>query len=810
MNKYILIFISSCIYFVSNAQLNQSIGKFESISKDGGVYSIKTNNAIVKLSAYSPSIIRVRANKVDEWDDLSYAVIQNVDSKIKFTFTEQASKLIFDTDSIRLVVNKNPLRFQFFDSKNRLLNEDEPSFGVSWLGEEFTNYKKIQPNEKFIGLGEKTGNLNRKGESYTNWNTDNFGYGTNADPIYQSIPFYIGVHNGLQYGIFVDNSHKSIFNFGGSNDRFASFTTEAGELNYYFIAHSSVAKIVESYTFLTGRIQMPPLWSLGFQQCKYSYYPESEVLSIAITFREKQIPLDVLYLDIHYMDAYKVFTWNKDRFPNPKRMTTDLKNMGIHTAVIIDPGIKKEKGYKAYEEGVKDSLFLTYPDKSFYTGQVWPGWCHFPDFTNEKTRIWWGNSFKSAYVDNGVEGFWNDMNEPSTWGQNFPNLVEFSFERKRGTHRKGHNIYGLKMSQSTLEGTQKVMDGKRPFVLTRAGYAGIQRYSAVWTGDNVSSDEHMLLGIRLLNSLGLSGVPVTGMDIGGFTGNPTPQLFARWISIGAFSPFFRAHVGIDQKDQQPWSFGKKVEEISRNYINLRYKLTPYLYSHFYQANVTGMPIQRSLAFDFTHDEKVYDTRFQNQFFCGASILVAPVESSKDYLKVYLPGNSWYDFYNDKFYKGNEEIVTPCPIERLPVFIKGGSIVPMQSLVQNMNEKPSDTLFVHVYYSENGSQMPYYEDDGQTYKFKDGEFYKRTFVFDSKNKKLIFEKAEGKSESKFKFAKIIFHGFTELNKLKPMAESINFIKPLPHFDPVGTGAEAELVNVKTTVINFAKDRIELAW
>lgn len=807
MKKLLIALFST---YGSYAQLNTSIGNFKSITQSNGIYTIQAENSVVKLSVYSPSIVRVVINPFPSWDDFSYAVIQKPDLNIKFELQESDTKLVFKTDSLTLSIDKKPIRITLLDKNNKLLNEDVPAFGTSWMGEELTTYKKIQKDEKFIGLGEKTGPLDRRGQSYVNNNTDAYAYGNYTDPLYQSIPFYIGIHNGLQYGIFQDNSHKTYFNFGASNDRFMSFGSASGEMNYYLIANSSVAKIIESYTFLTGRIEMPPYWSLGFQQCKYSYYPDTEVLSIAKTFRDKKFPLDVMYLDIHYMDNYKVFTWDKNRFPNPLQLTTDLKKMGINLAVIIDPGVKIEKGYDFYEQGVKDSLFLTYPDHKNYAGEVWPGWSHFPDFTNPKARSWWGNSFKEAYVDKGVVGFWNDMNEISTWGQNIPNLVEFNYEGKRASIRKGKNIYGLNMARSTFEGTKNLMNGERPFVLTRAGYAGIQRYSAVWTGDNVSTDEHMLLGIRLLNSMGISGIPVTGMDIGGFTGNPTPGLFARWMSISAFSPFCRAHVAIDQKDQEPWSFGKRVESIARNYINLRYKLLPYLYSNFYLANTTGMPIQRSLSIDFAHDNKIYDHKYHNQFFCGQSIMVAPTESYREFLEVYLPGEDWYELYNDKFYKGNEEIVVKAPLERLPIFVKGGSIIPMQSLTQNTMEKPTDTLVIHVYNGKNGSEYVHYEDDGKTYQFKDGKYLKRKITLDNKNKKLVFEKVEGAFSSKFNSYKIIFHGYAPLKKLGAKQAYYGFINAVPKFDPVLDVSNVDIANVQSFTIAGKNEKMQIAW
>lgn len=803
-------------YLYSSPKLNQSMGNYLTHTAITNGLQVKTDYGEMKISVYSPHVIRVRMSQDGQFDDLSYAVIANPISSVNYSVKEESDQVVLSTDSVTLLIKKKPVRLQFLTKDGKVINEDEPAFGTSWIGEEATTYKKMQSDERFIGLGEKTGSLNRRGEGYTNWNTDYFGYPSGADPIYLSTPFYMGLHHHLQYGIFLDNTYKSHFNFGASNNRFSSFTAEDGEMNYYFIYHQSVAGIIQSYTWLTGRMELPPRWSLGLQQCRYSYYPDKEVLSIARTFRDKSIPADVIYLDIHYMDAYKIFTWHPFRFSNPKKMLSDLKAIGFHTVVIVDPGIKVEKGYASYEQGIKDSLFLKYPDKTFYTGMVWPGWCHFPDFTNPKTRMWWGNSFK-GYVDDGIEGFWNDMNEPATWGQRFPDLVEFNFEGKKGTHRRGHNIYGLKMAQSTFEGTKKIMNGKRPFVLTRAGFSGVQRYSAVWTGDNVSSDDHMMSGVRLLNSMGLTGIPFVGMDVGGFTGGPSKELFARWISIGAFSPFFRIHAAIDTKEQEPWSFGERVEEINKNYIQLRYQLMPYIYSTFYESSQTGMPVSRSLAIHYTHDPLIYNYTYQHQYFFGSGIMVAPVESYKDFCKVYLPTNDWYDLYTDKSYKGNEELIVESSIDRLPLFIKGGSIIPMQSVVQHLNEKPSDTLYVHIYKGSSPTSFVYYEDDGNTYQYQNGSYYKRLLSYDPSAKKIVFEKAEGNWKTIFSYVKLVLHGFDSIANIKVnekqasiQSSYVNFVQPLSQFDPIGKAGDPNAVHVQTIVVPNLTSKLVVSW
>jgi alpha-glucosidase len=735
-----------------NAQtLNQPLGNFTSLKKDAKGLIIIAGNAKVEVRTYSQSIIRIRiSNKVFE-KDFSYAVIKDA-PEIKFILNEEKDKITLKTDSLSLIINKNPLRFRLYNKDMKLLNEDDSAFGTSWLGTEVTSYKKLQEGERFIGLGEKTGNLDRRGTAYTNWNNDYFGYPANADPLYQTIPFYIGIHSKLVYGIFLDNSYKSTFNFGASNDRFSYFSADDGEMNYYLISGSNVKSIIGSYTFLTGRMELPPLWSLGYQQSRWSYYPDKEVLSLAKTFRDKKIPADVIYLDVHYMDAYKVFTWHSERFPEPKKLLDELKAMGFHTVVIVDPGIKVEKGYSPYEEGVKNNYFVKYPDQTLFTGEVWPGWCHFPDFTNPSVRTWWGGKFKGL-VDAGIEGFWNDMNEPASWGNKNPDLIEFNYEGLRSTHKKAHNIYGMQMVRSTFEGSKTLFNGKRPFCLTRAGFAGVQRYSAVWTGDNVSSDEHMLAGVRLVNSMGISGIPFAGVDIGGFFGEPSTDLYTRWMTIGTFTPFFRGHTMYGTKDQEPWSFGEEVENTMRESIGLRYKLLPYIYSTFYEASQTGIPVSRSLAIDYTFDPFIYQEQNQHEYMFGQSILVCPVSSTQKFAKVYLPQGNWYKFGTNELYEGGKQILVEAPMDKLPVFVKEGSVIPMQSLIQYSSQKASDTLQIDFYPGQ--TNFTYYEDDGQTYSFQNGDYFKLNIK--GTNDDISFEKAAGNRKSKYTYIRIKTYG-----------------------------------------------------
>lgn len=795
----------------AQAQLAVTVGNLTQISPDGpNAYKAQAQNAFVKIQFYSPTVARVRYSRTDNWDDLpSTAVVGQPVAGMKVDMKDAADAITFLTDSMILVVSKTPLRVKMLSRKGIVVNEDDQGLACSWVGEEVSVYKKLQNSERFIGLGEKTGNLDRKGEGYTNWNTDAFGYLSGQDPIYQTHPFYIGIHDGLVYGLFMDNPHKSHFNFGASNDRYSAFWAETGEMNYYLIHNSNIAGIMGSYTYLTGHMPLPPLWGLGLQQCRYSYYPEARVRSIANGYRDRQIPCDALVLDIHYMDKYKIFSWDKNRFPNPSNMVSDLKKQGFHTVTIHDPGIKVEKGYRAYDEGVSGNHFAKYPDGTLYTGAVWPGWCHFPNFGNKSTRDWWQASLKYAYTDNGIDGFWNDMNEPASWGQKMPSLIEFELEGKKITHRRAHNIYGSLMSQASYDGGRALLN-RRPFILTRAGYSGVHRYSAVWTGDNRAEDGHMIAGVRLMNSLGLAGVAYVGMDVGGFTGNPSGDLFARWVSIGAFSPFFRIHTAINTREADPWSFGEVVEAISTNYIKLRYRMLPYLYSSFYEATQTGLPINRTLALAYSHDPKVYDGKYQNQFFFGPSVLVAPVESGTKIAQVYLPDDAgYYDLYTDKHYAGRQEIMVESPVERLPVFVRGGSLIPMQSLVQYTAQAPSDTLFLHAYNGNSGSSYTYYEDDGSSFDHEKGTYLKQKISLNPKGRSISFAKAEGTGyTSKFRQVKVILHGFADVKKGK--AEKYVFIKALPNFDPQGNGSNDPGCIVSTITVPMGAGASEIKF
>jgi alpha-glucosidase len=763
-NLILFSFLVSPLLVVCQNELPVFAGKVKSVKQTAHGIQLTAENASIQMACYGPGIIRVRISKGEPGDDFSYAVVQQPGGKFR-EIRDKKDSIVLTTDSLQVVLHKNPFSVVFRNLRGTVISQDEPSLPVSWLGTEVTCYKKLFPDEKFLGLGEKTGNLDKRGSSFENWNSDVPAYAINHDPLYQTIPFFIGIHDRVTYGIFLDNSYRTRFNFGASTDeKFSGFSAANGEMDYYFFGASTVAGVIRDYTWLTGRMPMPPIWSLGYQQCRWSYYPESEVMGIAQEFRDKKIPCDVLYLDIDYMDKYKIFTWDKDRFPQPKAMIGKLNAMGFHLATIVDPGIKIDKEYFAYNEGVANDYFAKYPDGSYYTGSVWPGRCHFPDFTKEAVRKWWGASF-NRLSEPGVEGFWNDMNEPSAWGQSIPNIVRFDFEGRKASMARIHNVYGLEMARATFEGTKNLLNGKRPFVLTRAGYSGIQRYSAVWTGDNEATDDHMLLSARMVAGMGLSGISFAGPDVGGFMGNPSEELYTRWMSLGAYTPFFRNHSAWDTKSKEPWSFGPGVEGKVKEIIARRYRLLPYIYSAFRESAVSGLPVARSLAINYTFDEKVYWWNYQNEYLFGDNLLIAPVSCTQLTAKVYLPEGVWYRLSSGILYKGKSEVTVDAPLDDLPVFVKASAIIPMQSDIQYTAQKPSSTMELHIYNGDKASSFAYYEDDGLTYQFEQGQYFQRIFTFDPGRKMIIFSKPEGTFVSKFTSIRLVLHSFEDLMTIR---------------------------------------------
>lgn len=718
------------LLFVQSALAQwQSVGNVDAyrIEEPNSVI-VQAGRSAIHINLLAPDLVRIRFAPNGAFaPDQSVAVIKRDWQGLKPSVTETSAEIRIASAELTVVVKKSPLRLSFLDREGNVISKDDAERGMSWGGQAVRVWKDMPLDENYYGFGEKSGSLNRKFKHMTMWNSDIPAYKADTDPLYESVPFFYGVRNGKAYGIFFDNSYWSSFDMGKEFPDRYSFGATGGELNYYFFYGPSPKKVLTRYTDLVGRMPLPPRWSLGYQQCRWSYYPESRVRKLAGDFRSKKIPADVIYLDIDYMEGYRIFTFSQKNFPQPKKMIDDLAKDGFKIVVIVDPGIKADSSYHAFQSGIKQDVFLKYPNKKLFIGKVWPGDCAFPDFSNPVARAWWGENF-NVLVDAGVRGFWNDMNEPSVFDVPTKTVdlqVIHNDNNLMTSHAKNHNTYGMQMTQATYEGVRKLRPTERPFVLTRASYAGGQRYSAAWTGDNVASWEHLELALPMLLNLSISGQPFVGSDIGGFIGSPDGELFARWLQLGVFLPLMRAHTVINSADQEPWSYGATFEAINRKTIEFRYQLLPYIYSIMYQASVTGIPAMRPLVLEYPDDESYAWNG--TEFLFGDDILVAPVlwrgETKRE---LRLPKGEWHDYWTNERYEGGKNVTVNAPVDRIPMFVKAGAIIPSQQIVQYTDQAPIDPLTLTVYPAANGSAL-YYEDDGHTFEYEKGTFLKRTIV-----------------------------------------------------------------------------------
>jgi alpha-glucosidase len=698
-----------------------SLREVKSAEQQGNSVEFRLAEGLMRITVVAPHVIRVRVTGCSEFNDApSYAVVNGTQREApSFKLSAYKNRWEIVTEELKVSIAANPCRVSIFDKNGVLLNEDEPSFGITFTGNEVRCYKRLMEGERFFGLGEKTGWLDRRGSQYTMWNTDYPFYPKEQDPLYVSVPFFIGVKDHRAWGIFFDNTYRSRFNFGAGNDRFFWFGAEDGEMDYYFIWGPSMARVVSSYTDLTGRMELPPLWALGFQQSRWSYWPEAKVMNVAETFRRKEIPCDVIYLDIDYMKGYRVFTWDEKRFPAPEKMLARLAAMGFKIIPIIDPGVKADESYFAAKEGLDQDLFVKYPDGRPYRGEVWPSWAYFPDFTCDRTRAWWGEKL-SALLALGIQGFWNDMNEPAVWGGTMPDLVRFHDEGHGADHRKIHNVYALAMAKATADALHKYSKN-RHFILTRAGFAGTQRYAAVWTGDNVANEEHLRMACLTPQSMGLSGLAFVGSDVGGFGGYPSQDLYVRWMQLGALTPFFRAHSAMGTPDKEPWALGETAERLSREAIELRYRLLPYLYTEFRNASITGLPIMSPMVLGWQEDDECYRREAQLQFMAGRFLLAAPVLGEEERAKkLYLPEGKWLGWWDNRIHEGKRWITVDAPLDEIPLFIREGGIIPMQQPQQWVGEKKVEETELRIFPAER-SEYDLYEDDGTTQEYRKGAY-----------------------------------------------------------------------------------------
>ncbi|HEY0947601.1 MAG TPA: TIM-barrel domain-containing protein [Opitutaceae bacterium] len=730
----------------------QPAGAVTSVTRsDRGVSLACADGSTVHVAVLAPDLVRVRTVFAGQpaQADHSWAIARTDWNVVNFQLHESPEAVVLATEELEVVARRDPLLITFRDAKTqRVLNADERPMARDPKNGRVAAAKKLGLDEHFYGLGEKAARLDKRRGQFVMWNSDTPGYVLGTDPIYQSIPFYLGWENGEAYGLFYDNSHRSTFDLGRTGQDSAGFSAEGGELDYYFFRGPSMKKILGRYTELTGRMPLPPLWALGHQQSRYSYYPDTMVEQVAQQYRDRDLPLDVLHLDIHYMDGYRVFTWDPQRFPDPKGMLDRLSAQGVRVVTIIDPGVKHQPagGYRVYDEGVARDYFLRREKGDLYIGEVWPGKSVFVDYTKEDARRWWGD-LHGTLLDAGVAGIWTDMNEPSDFvdktGESQIDVV-FDDRGARTSYAKNRNLFALNMARATYEGLARQRADQRPFVLTRAGYAGIQRYSATWTGDNNATWDSLALSLPMLQSLGLSGQAFVGGDIGGFIGDADAELLVRWYQVGFLTPFCRNHTAIDSYDHEPWRFGPAYTDIIRRYLKLRYQMLPYLYTTMEEAHRTGVPWFRPLVLEFQTDENTLT--LDDQFMAGGSLLVAPILAPRQTeRRVYLPAGRWFDYWTGAVHEGGRLIRAEAPLETVPLFVRGGSILPLGPAMNHTGERPVELLRFEIYPdASDRAALSLYEDDGATPAYRDGAL-RRTSIAYSKigdGARITIAEAEG--------------------------------------------------------------------
>jgi len=728
----------------------------------GNGIEIRSGTAIIQITALREDVLRVRVGRDGRLpEDASWAVLPEARSKnVSVSAEEDPDAVGFHTTVLRVKVERATMRLRITDLNGTAVQEDAADRPVEFHGSAFRLYKTMRPEEHYFGLGDRPGPLDRRGHAYSFWNTDSYGFQESTDPIYKSIPFFLTFFRGITTGILFDNSWRTSFDFGKESPDAYSFGSEGGPLDYYLFYGPDAKHVLSTYAWLTGLTPLPPLWSFGFQQSRFTYHPESEVKAVADRLRADKVPVDAIYLDIDFQDHHRPFTVDQIEFPHFSKMIAHLKKQNLHVVAITDLHIASLPGanYAPYDSGIAGDHFVKKPDDSLYVGKVWPGPAVFPDFTRKSTREWWGSLY-SQFVQDGVSGFWNDMNEPSVFdGPNgtMPDDVkhridEPGFQPRTTTHLEIHNVYGMENSRATYDGLLKLQPNQRPFVLTRASYAGGQRYAATWTGDNSSTWNHLRLTTPMLLNLGLSGFGMSGADVGGFIGSPGPELLTRWFELGAFQPIDRDHACDISANQEIWVHGPEQEAIRRRYIEERYKLMPYLYTAAEEMSRTGLPIVRPLFLDFpdaTKDKHPIDLDAGNEFLFGNNLLVAPAiyPEKPDPYTVELPSVNWYNYWtgekvnggvlsdgvpalNDPDFIGRKITIRP-QLDVLPVFVREGSILPLQPLVQSTSETPKGPLTLRVYPGKD-CKGSLYMDDGQSFAYQQGEFLRMDFTCSEK-------------------------------------------------------------------------------
>ncbi|MFT3770715.1 MAG: glycoside hydrolase family 31 protein [Minicystis sp.] len=704
------------------------------VGADGRSIDVACGGVSLSVAVVESGVVRLHyQGSVKPSGRASYAVVGQPSAEAHPLIGSTKDSVLVCTDDVLIEVARADCRVRAAGSDGTVILED-PEGGGYYEGKGLGRgvVRNAEAGEHFYGLGEKTGPLDKRGRVMAFWNTDAYqpafgGYPPDADPLYQSIPFFIGLRGVAAYGVFLDDTHRLRFDMASTDTQRYTLDTAGDEVDQYLITGPAMRDVIERYTRLTGRMPLPPRWSLGYHQSRWGYSPDTEVLAVAEELRNRRLPADAMWLDIQHMDGFRSFTWDPSGFADPAGLVQGLGALGMHAVTIVDPGIKVDPGYDVYADGLAKGYFVKQNGVP-YVGQVWPGDASFPDFTSPDVRAWWGTLVERD-LDEGVTGLWIDMNEPSNFVAGtegtVPGDAVCAGDGTPGTMADLHNVYALNEARATYEGMRAAAPDRRPFVLTRAGYAGVQRYAAVWTGDAPSTWPTLQGTVPMLLGMGLSGLPFVGSDVGGYSGGATAELFARWMQVGSFSPFFRGHVTSGVSGQEPWNFGTEVEDISRNVMTDRYRLLPYLYSLFWEATQTGAPVLRPLVYEFQSDAA--STTVGDEAMLGPYLLFAPVLDQGTMTRtVYLPPGRWFEARSGAVHEGPETFAANLTLGAMPAYVREGAILPRFDAGAWTDEKPSKKLYLDLYPAAAESRFTLYEDDGASFAYEQGQSAKVTY------------------------------------------------------------------------------------
>ena len=669
----------------------------------------------------------------------SWAVVEHQELPLSVRREEQGGVAVVVTEELSLEVSLARGTWRLLDAAGRELARCEDFSGEVMPDYPVDRFRSrlalhAPPDEAWLGFGEKVGALDKRGLHFVFWNTDVMPHHPDTDPLYQSIPFCLGLREGLAWGFFLDESWRMEVDVGAEDASLVQWESAGPELDTYLFAGPLPGDVVRRYTTLTGRPPLPPLWSLGAQQSRWGYENAGDIRSVIHGYRAHGLPLDCVYLDIDYMEGYKVWTWDRTRYPDPAGLAREAAGQGVKLVTIIDPAVKAEPGYRVYDEALERDFLVRNDRGSVLLGEVWPKPATFPDFTREEVRTWWGR-WHQGFLEAGIAGVWNDMNEPACFsllngretfdirtapavhlgkveGPTLPHDARHGHRR----HLEVHNVYALGMARAAYEGMRELAPERRPFILTRAGSAGIQRYAAVWTGDNSSYWAHLELSLTMLLGLGLSGVSFVGVDVPGFLGRANGELLVRWMQAGTFYPLMRNHSGKGTPPQEPWRFGEPYLSLTRECLERRYRLLPTLYTLSHEASVEGLPVLRPLVMYAPGDEEALRT--DDAFLFGKDLLVAPVvRQGQTRRLVYLPEGRWLPLFNlgapEEAVEGGQHVIALAPLGTVPLWLRAGGALALTEPALHTTSANWSQLTWHVHVAER-VEACLYEDAGEGY------------------------------------------------------------------------------------------------